>query len=1093
MSWCTKLKNAIRNDSTWKATIVIPSSLGEEINKIIFPNDLLLGNHIDDNMSLLSSSSSIEIDDHNKNITQDIVSVSSNISNFSCDETIKSVDSNQNSITSNYEKSSHIDIVNLIGILSPKLTSFLKDVAITNSYPKNAIFLFEGYNSFESKQKLIDDIKLSAFNNGTILSISKTDKKRPKNPYFTITLQCIHFGKPKKTKVNSELKFSEQCLQADMTIIEEAHKPSSYKNRSRNSCYSRVNLNNSTIVKKLNRTTTKKCKCSFSLSIFYDDNTQKWYLKKKRLVYEDPRLHSNHIWIHPNHLTIGEHITPKNILSLINTLLDSGMYIPSIQTHIKKHHNFNVDYHLIYKMRTKKFDELIYGCVQSPQGSTVDKLIKLFERTKSVSFVYIKHVYNSGFVTFRKKRNNQKEQYVTDINNNNVNQLSTKTIDNWRDSLKLSTSNDVLVAFAWAHDEEIKSVEKFPEFLAADITFNVNKERRELFVLAGIDGNNKAFTALRCFIPSKQEQAYTWIMNEALTHLLTANILKHNQCISCDQEFALNASINTTIDSSKPSFSNSKMRLDCFHFFTKVWIEKVRMKSYDTTESINALNIMRSWILTWFNYTESKNEFDISIKNFRSYFKDKKDLIGNVSSFELNTLISKIVSKQKLLLNHHFVNVCTFDFLGDSIVEGINFHIKKGPLKVTENMNLAVSGFNQIKSTEITAIKKSIASAKKINSTGNWTKSLTKDYLTEYAEGIACDNFDRRLKYVKKRIDDNTWLVCYSKFLTFDKEYDDSYLSKPTKFVRLREVSLSQDNFMSCTCNYPKRWLMPCVHICTVIDSCELYTADLFHLRWWKHFNYMFKKGHSKHDKLTRLSLEESVNLNRDNHFEQRDGKYKGIPLNGTTLYEALMNNIHHDTDQNDIEYSLMTTLNRFRVLSKHIQKYSHDHISLIKDIQDDHIYGIDDNSDNDVINSDNMLTQDNEYPPIGDEDVNTIETMGVGSQVESNLSSFRDSMQGSSISRMNNRSTIKNGCSNVYSKLHPSFEQLVKSISSEEQLKLTMNALEKLSFENIKQNKKRKAPGSTDTTFLGEMVPSRSSKGGRHKYKYERYGNASK
>ena len=298
---------------------------------------------------------------------------------------------------------------------------------------------------------------------------------------------------------------------------------------------------------------------------------------------------------------------------------------------------------------------------------------------------------------------------------------------------------------------------------------------------------------------------------------------------------------------------------------------------------------------------------------------------------------------------------------------------------------------------------------------------------------------------------------------------------------------------MSCTCNYPKRWLMPCVHICTVIDSCELYTADLFHLRWWKHFNYMFKKGHSKHDKLTRLSLEESVNLNRDNHFEQRDGKYKGIPLNGTTLYEALMNNIHHDTDQNDIEYSLMTTLNRFRVLSKHIQKYSHDHISLIKDLQDDHIYGIDDNSDNDVINSDNMLTQDNEYPPIGDEDVNTIETMGVGSQVESNLSSFRDSMQGSSISRMNNRSTIKNGCSNVYSKLHPSFEQLVKSISSEEQLKLTMNALEKLSFENIKENKKRKAPGSTDTTFLGEMVPSRSSKGGRHKYKYERYGNASK
>ena len=149
---------------------------------------------------------------------------------------------------------------------------------------------------------------------------------------------------------------------------------------------------------------------------------------------------------------------------------------------------------------------------------------------------------------------------------------------------------------------------------------------------------------------------------------------------------------------------------------------------------------------------------------------------------------------------------------------------------------------------------------------------------------------------------------------------------------------------------------MPCVHICAVIDRCELYTADLFHLRWWKHFNYMFKKGHSKHDKLTRVSLEESVKFNRENHFQERDGKYKGIPLYGTLLYEELMNNIHHNTDENDLEYSLMKTLNRFRESSKMIQRYSRDHIAFIKQIQDDYINDIDNNSDSDVFSSHNLL-----------------------------------------------------------------------------------------------------------------------------------------
>ena len=163
--------------------------------------------------------------------------------------------------------------------------------------------------------------------------------------------------------------------------------------------------------------------------------------------------------------------------------------------------------------------------------------------------------------------------------------MATNSIQNWRQSLSLNDSNNVLVAFAWAHDEELKATEKHPQFLACDVTFGVNKQKGDLFLFAGIDGRKKAFTAFRCFIPSKQEQAYTWIINEALSHILTPQILKLNQCLPCDQEFSLNLSVNSAIGLNKESFKFSRLRLDCYHSFNKVFMEKIVLKSRDISKT----------------------------------------------------------------------------------------------------------------------------------------------------------------------------------------------------------------------------------------------------------------------------------------------------------------------------------------------------------------------------------------------------------------------------------------------------------------------------------------------------------------------------
>ena len=85
---------------------------------------------------------------------------------------------------------------------------------------------------------------------------------------------------------------------------------------------------------------------------------------------------------------------------------------------------------------------------------------------------------------------------------------------------------------------------------------------------------------------------------------------------------------------------------------------------------------------------------------FECYLKNNKRKIGSVCHDGIHTLMNKIDGKKKHLLHYYFKYTSTFDFLGDSIVEAANNSIKKGPIKVTTQMDLSCSGFTQLKATE---------------------------------------------------------------------------------------------------------------------------------------------------------------------------------------------------------------------------------------------------------------------------------------------------------------------------------------------------------------------------------------------------------
>ena len=767
----------------------------------------------------------------------------------------------------------------------------------------------------------------------------------------------------------------------------------------------------------------------------------------------------------------------NNIYDAITNLLDCGSPISNIVLALHATYHINVSWQTIYNIRTNQVAKLLEKCSDDPQGSSVDRLLAIFKCQKNVSFVYTLHNFDSGFVTYRKSKKKKLEKQITNDNTN----LCENTVKDWRESLKLDNTNDVLVAFAWAHDDELKSAEMFPEFFAADITYGVNKEKRDLFLVVGIDGNNKVFSAFRCFIPSKQQHSYTWIVDEAMPHLLSSRVLKFNNCISTDQEMALNKSIETAIDSNKAAFSNSNLRLDCFHFFTLPWLSEVHKHCKKTDNANEVLQVLYKWIMTWFRNLESQNEFDISYHYFIKYLEGKYTLLGDPCLFEINKIVKNIVSKKKMLLNHYFLEVTTFDFIGDSIVESANAPIKKGTIKVSNNMELSNSGYTLLKATKANYHKKKIKNAKSINTKKTWSISLTSNYLTDYAEGLACSMFERRLDYTTRRTHDKMWIVVHSSL--FQEDYNLCYVKRhksPTKFIRVRKVTIDQNNsFINCSCGYPKRWLMPCVHICCVINNKYHYTAELFHLRWWKFYQYLYQ-GDIKTNKNanTKANMQLSLSHTRNNHYDNSSGTYKGVPINGSCFKEQTNSTLNQSL--HIVNDSYMKTM-------QSIMNMENDNKPLIKGSLSYSEYEIDDNNSDDIshnfdIDDDSSYDSLNELSLSKSNDV--INPILIGSQVESNLSSQRLEMnQHTNSTSCQKYDTTKS--SNAYPILHPIFSDMVQQIHNKDQLDRAMCAIQKLSFDFKSEAMPKNMFPQGHTSMLGEVYGSRRQEK-RHKYSYE-------
>ena len=125
---------------------------------------------------------------------------------------------------------------------------------------------------------------------------------------------------------------------------------------------------------------------------------------KKKATTCDSMYHTNHIWINSSHLsTPKKHINEK-AYACIQKYAKQSMSIRTIMRLIKHKYDCNVDYHTVFNIRLMLTNSVIGDYVKNKSKFKVNNLIAYFKQMKSVSFVYIIHNYDSGFVTYRKKK-----------------------------------------------------------------------------------------------------------------------------------------------------------------------------------------------------------------------------------------------------------------------------------------------------------------------------------------------------------------------------------------------------------------------------------------------------------------------------------------------------------------------------------------------------------------------------------------------------------------------------------------------------------------------------------------------------------------
>ena len=154
-----------------------------------------------------------------------------------------------------------------------------------------------------------------------------------------------------------------------------------------------------------------------------------------------------------------------------------------------------------------------------------------------------------------------------------------------------------------------------PESWQADTTHGTNNEKKELFTVPSLDGNNKGFNVCRAYIPNAQTWVFSLLFNECLSVFLGPTIMSRNRLVLTDG--ATNEYLPLILATGKQSsFPNTVHGLCYYYLGVLGWLKHVHphvtKKMKDKIFLRKMVKQIKQWVKSWFYDTESNMEYMFS-------------------------------------------------------------------------------------------------------------------------------------------------------------------------------------------------------------------------------------------------------------------------------------------------------------------------------------------------------------------------------------------------------------------------------------------------------------------------------------------------
>lgn len=311
---------------------------------------------------------------------------------------------------------------------------------------------------------------------------------------------------------------------------------------------------------KTSRPRQEQHSCPFNFTLYWDSQHSRWYFQR-----EGPgdNRHLGHLPVEPEHILLPTKNIGEDNMKLTEQMMEANFTPASVRDFMENRTGQQLSTAALRHIRNKTRDTLLVHssdvAIHPSHMSAADRLLANLDSSPNSSYVALFGEMDSDLLTIPKFTGRKKQRdnaametehpsddgehftvtHVDDTPLGTLEESPRSTAQRIRAQLKVERvegSAKMLLAIAWTTAEQQRLAEMFPEVSCTDITEKTNAEKRPLILDVGKDGNNRNFTMLSAFLPSKARWVFDWYHGVAKPSLLSPLTLQLNTLNMTDED-----------------------------------------------------------------------------------------------------------------------------------------------------------------------------------------------------------------------------------------------------------------------------------------------------------------------------------------------------------------------------------------------------------------------------------------------------------------------------------------------------------------------------------------------------------------------------